>query len=180
MSSLIKTGLLVSLIALLTACASPARISGMTAAYEPSLNPSQTHLQDSIRISQVTGGKDTNPLWTSQVDAVSFRQALEQSLRQSGLLGDSALANHYLSAQLMELDQPLFGTALTVRARVRYQLIDASTNETVYQRLIDQPYTAKFSDAFVGTERLKLANEGAIRTNIEALIQDLYQLKPNQ
>ena len=179
MPKLIKTALLLSLIALLTACASPARIAGMTASPQPSLDPNQTHLKESIRITQVSGGQETNPMWTSQVDAASFRQALEQSLRQAGLLGNAELANHYLSAELIDLDQPLIGASFTVTARVRYELIDADADQVVYQELITQPYTAQFSDAFIGTERLKLANEGAIRNNIEALIEDLYQLKPS-
>jgi hypothetical protein len=37
-------------------------------------------------------------------------------------------------------------------------------------------YTAKFSDAFIALERLKLANEGAGRENITELIDRLYKL----
>ncbi len=40
---------------------------------------------------------------------------------------------------------------------------------------IDTPYTADFSAAFVATERLRLANEGAIRTNIGQFMDKLRQ-----
>jgi hypothetical protein len=33
------------------------------------------------------------------------------------------------------------------------------------------------SDAFVGSQRLKLANEGAVKANIESFINDLIALK---
>ncbi|HEY7907177.1 MAG TPA: hypothetical protein VIC53_09710 [Wenzhouxiangella sp.] len=48
----------------------------------------------------------------------------------------------------------------------------------VYERLIERAHTTKFSEAFMGVERLKLANEGAIRVNIESLISDLYKITP--
>jgi hypothetical protein len=35
------------------------------------------------------------------------------------------------------------------------------------------PYTANFSDAFVGMGRLRLANEGAMRENIREIISRL-------
>ena len=37
----------------------------------------------------------------------------------------------------------------------------------------DTPYTADFSAAFVATERLRLANEGSIRTNIGQFMDKL-------
>lgn len=160
----------------LTGCATPARISGMVASYDTIQDPANAYLRDSIRIGQVTGGQDTNPMWTSQVDAVSFRAALEHSLQQAGLHNNTELANHYLNAQLIELDQPLFGAALTVKATVRYQLIHAPSDQVIYERLIERAHTTRFSEAFMGVERLKLANEGAIRVNIEGLISDLYKI----
>ena len=45
------------------------------------------------------------------------------------------------------------------------------------ERKLATPYTAKMGDAFVGTERLRLANEGAVRENISKLIGDLGQMK---
>ena len=46
--------------------------------------------------------------------------------------------------------------------------------------MIQIGYTAKFSDSFLGAERLRLANEGAVKVNIQALIDDLNGLKlPN-
>jgi hypothetical protein len=47
----------------------------------------------------------------------------------------------------------------------------------VFARTIATPYTAKANDAFLAVERLKLANEGAIRTNIARLIEELMALR---
>ncbi|TVQ27201.1 MAG: hypothetical protein EA370_18075 [Wenzhouxiangella sp.] len=148
----------------------------MVVGYQPRHDPSNSFLQTAITVEQVTGGRDTNPMWTSQVDSTSFRVALERSLDSAGLLASGRLNGYWLSAELLRLDQPMIGASLTVTASVRYRLVDMDTGARIYERVIERPYTAQFSDAFIGTERLKLANEGAIRVNIELLIDDLFAL----
>ena len=173
---LLRTVAVLFVIGLATGCAAPARIDGMVAGHQTHHDPSTSFLQNAITVEQVTGGRDTNPLWTSQVDSTSFRVALERSLDSAGLLASGRLNGYWLSAELLRLDQPVFGAAMTVTASVRYRLVDVITGEQIYQRVIERPYTAQFGDAFIGTERLKLANEGAIRANIEMLIGDLFAL----
>ena len=69
------------------------------------------------------------------------------------------------------------GFDMTVGSTVRYSLIETQTRKEVYARVIQINYTAKMSDAFIGSQRLKLANEGSVKTNIEALVNDLIALK---
>ena len=89
--------------------------------------------------------------------------------RQSG--------RYLLMAHLEKLEQPFMGFDMTVTAAVAYTLIERSTGKTVWQKSIATPYTAKVGDAFVGTERLRLANEGSVRQNITQLIGELQQAK---
>lgn len=49
-------------------------------------------------------------------------------------------------------------------------------NVVLFDGNIDSSYTAKVSKTFYGVQRLKRANEGAIRENIAKLIYDLYAL----
>ena len=165
-----------ALLILVTACASPARVDGMVAGHHGQQDPSSSFLRDAVVVQQVSGGRETNPMWTSQVDSTSFRIALERSLEQAGLLSDGRMEDHWLSAELQWLEQPILGASFTVKASVRYQLISSATEEPVYERVIQTAYTARFGDALIGTQRMKLANEGAIRMNIEQLIDDLYNL----
>ena len=51
-----------------------------------------------------------------------------------------------------------------------------SQQRPVFDQVVDVPYTANFSDAFYGVERLRLANEGAIRVNIGAFLQRIAAL----
>jgi uncharacterized lipoprotein YajG len=162
--------------AVLTGCATPAAVEQMAV----SIPTAQKNLKlaKAVGVVEVTGGRDTNPLWTSQISSDGFRRALEQSLESAGMLSKLSAGSEYqLTADLTRVDQPIMGFDMTVTATVRYSLIDSKTRKEVYGRVINIPYTATTSDAFIGSTRLRLANEGAIRENIKAFINDLVSLK---
>lgn len=165
---------------LLVGCAAPARIEQMQVnnSMEVRTAAAKSELKDNVGIKDVTGGKDTNPLWVSNVSSSDFERALEASLKDAGLLSANRQGSKYtLTAHLMKLDQPFIGLSMTVTATVKYTLVDRASGKTVLERDVAVPYTAGVGDAFIGTERLKLANEGAIRSNITQLIGDLVALK---
>jgi|LauGreDrversion4_2_1035121.scaffolds.fasta_scaffold87574_2 hypothetical protein len=164
------------LLSLLFGCASPARIDQMAANIPVAAVDAK--LKKSIALLDVTGGRETNAMWTSQVASDDFRRALEISLERAGLLSKiSSEGRFQLIADLSNLQQPIAGIDMTVTASVQYSLIERKSKKEVYRKVIQQPYTAKFSDAFLGTERLRLANEGAINANISAFIRDIFSLE---
>lgn len=178
MSHLKVLGLFALLV--LTGCAAPARIEQMSI-NSSSVQAVNAPLKKSIGVSEVTGGKETNPMWASQVSSESFQRALEMSLRNVGLSEPLLSANRYhLTADILQVSQPMMGLDMTVTANVRYSLIDTMTRKEVFSKVIAGTFTAKFSDAFVGTERLKLANEGAAKTNIQLLVGELMQFNPSR
>lgn len=163
-------------VVVLAGCATPAAVEQMAV----SLPITQTNpaLKNSVAVAEVTGGRDTNPMWTSQVSGDAFRRALEQSLESAGMFNKIFAGSKYqLTADLTRLDQPMIGLDMTVSSTVRYSLIETHTRKEIYARVIQISYTAKMSDAFIGTQRLKLANEGAVKANIEAFVIDLIALK---
>jgi hypothetical protein len=165
---------------LLAGCATPARVERMQV--DPSLAQrtaaAKSPFKDSIAIMAVTGGKETNPAWISNVSSDDFERALQASLRDAGLLATDRQGSAYtLVANLQKLEQPLVGLDMTVTATVQYTLVERSSGREVYAKTLTTPYTATFSDAFAGVERLKLANEGAMRASISRLIADLTELK---
>jgi hypothetical protein len=83
---------------------------------------------------------------------------------------------YQLTADLLDLSQPLTGANLDVSTSVRYSLIDKSTRKEVYARVIQSAHSAKWNEAFNFNDRLNIANEGAIRTNIQMVIDDLFRL----
>lgn len=162
--------------ALLAGCASPANPDAMRAHPTPLQIAAiqASAVKGEIGINRVSGGGETNPMWTSKVADNDFRKALESSLSDVGALANPQATSKYeLNVSLRKLDQPMMGIDMTVTAGTDYELVDRKTRETVRKVSVDTPYTAKFSDAFSGVERLKLANEGSIRENITKFIDEL-------
>ncbi|WP_082968594.1 hypothetical protein [Perlucidibaca aquatica] len=157
----------------LQGCASGATVAGMTSV--KTFSAAKNHMPAKIMVAPVEGGKSTNPLWTSQVDSKSFEEALTASLQSNGLLAAGSGA-YILKPTLLKLDQPIFGLDLTVKANVRYVLKDSASEKELFNETINSSYTATFNDAFAAIKRLRLANEGAIRKNIEALIERLAKV----
>lgn len=178
----IKSALVLSAALMLVGCATPARVEQMqtTTSMATRVAVSNSPMRESIAIRDVTGGKDTNPMWVSNVSSSDFERALEASLKDAGLWSANRQASKYvLVANLNKLDQPFIGASMTVTATVRYSLIDRATNKDVFERTVATPYTAAWNDSFLGAERLKLANEGAVKANIQQLIDALVALKVN-
>lgn len=164
-------------VVLLAGCATPARIDHMSATSSAQHRTVETPLRNNLAIKDVTGGTETNPMWVSKVSSSDFEKALEASLRSAGLLADRQAGDFVLTADLTKLEQPFIGLDMTVTSSVRYMVVQRSSGKTVFDRTVTTPFTAKLSDALIAIERLKLANEGAIRTNIGELLSQLMDLK---
>jgi len=154
----------------LGACASGADSGAMTVPVSPDMLVSDmSPARHAVAVGVVSGGEKTNPLWTSQVSNENFKMALANSLELAVLKGDAG-APYILNARLVSLHQPIMGFDMTVTSTVEYTLLPAGQTTPVLDETIVAPYTANFSDALVAGERLKLANEGAMRANIHEII----------
>jgi hypothetical protein len=171
-----KLAVAAALIAGLAGCASSADPKAMVVAPAAAAKPFPATLQHAMCARNVTGGEKTNPMWASKVDNEGFKAALSSSLDASGLSAPSG-CQFPIDANLLGLSQPSFGFDIEVTAHVNYKVYQAS-GEPLLLSTIDSPYTAKMSEAFVGVERLKKANEGAIRTSIQMFFDKLRDLTP--
>jgi hypothetical protein len=165
-------------VAFLPACAAPARPELMTAVVADSGSHAMvanSPLRQQVWLASVTGGEPTNPIWTSEVGNSEFREALRRSLDGAGFAASDDGGRFSLHADLIRVDQPLIGFSITVTSTAGYRLVDDTTNETVFSETIIAPYTAGVGDAFLGVERLRIANEGSIRQNIAQFIQKLIE-----
>ncbi|MDD5364687.1 MAG: hypothetical protein PHR30_05055 [Gallionellaceae bacterium] len=158
----------------LQGCASPATQQGMTVT--PSMvERTNDTFKHAIRIDSVAGGKDTNPLWTSQVGTEDFKKALTDSLGNAGYLASSDdQAKYALSANFLELDQPLIGLTLDVKSSVQYQLKGNGLDKSIPVRATG---TAGFSDAAIAIARLRIASERSILENIKELLRQLADIR---
>jgi hypothetical protein len=139
-------------------------------------------LKGQVGVATVKGGMATNKWWGSKVSADALQQALEESLLSVGMkpLSPEPAPRFELQAELEALDQPLVpALGVTVGTAVRYTLVDKASGRTVYQRRIANTDEARFSEAIVSpNERLRIANERALRANIDLLLRDLVTLRP--
>lgn len=170
---LVNGALALGLVLALGACASGATPGAMTAAVsEQTLLSPASRLRQAVQVGAVSGGRETNPLWTSQVSDADFATALRQSLSTHAMLAINA-ETFRVDATLSALEQPFAGLDLEVRSRVRYRVTHVASGRVAFEREIAVAYTAPFSAAFMAIERLRLANEGSIRENIRAFLTAL-------
>lgn len=168
-----RVGLCAVILCLVAACASPARMNAMIPERtEATLIAETSPLAKAIEVTSVTGGEETNPMWKSEVGNPEFGEALKNALASHAMLATGP-GRYKLTAALTNIDQPIFGASFTVTASVRYRLTDVGTSKDVFDQTVTESYTANFSDALLGVERLRLANEGAMRVNIGAFLKSL-------
>ena len=65
---------------------------------------------------------------------------------------------------------------MTVTASVAYRLTEIATGAVVYQETRTSLGTASLNDAVTNTNRLRIADERALRANLRKLVEDLYAL----
>jgi hypothetical protein len=65
---------------------------------------------------------------------------------------------------------------MTVTASVAYRLTDTASGAVVYQDTRTSIGTASLNDAVLNVNRLRIADERALRANLRKLIEDLYAL----
>jgi hypothetical protein len=160
------------LLAGLGACATPAGYTSMvpelaTADLGPGPAPSY---RGAITVASVGIGTDTSTPWTSQIGGAEFQDALVRTLTLANLASPQG-GRFRLDATLLGLSRPFAGFAMTVTASV-----DTATGAVVYQETRTSLGTASLNDAIMNANRLRIADERALRANIRKLIEDLYAL----
>ena len=155
----------------LTGCATPASPTGMAVSATEPIAQKNPALQNAVTVRSVSGGKETNPLRTSQVDNNGFRTALTQSLYSIGYAaGTTEQQKLVIDAELVSLSQPHFGFTFDVTSSVIYRVEGKSFKRDFP---ITATGTARTSDAFVGFERWRIANERSIQENIRQFLREL-------
>ncbi|BES70125.1 hypothetical protein RE428_11430 [Marinobacter nanhaiticus D15-8W] len=170
----VRSTIILAALAYLSGCASGAKMENMV--YDGPLKQYDTHLADNMGLTKVSGGEETNPAWTSEIDDDAFSGALKESLTAQGLLSDNG--RYQLEVVMVEVDQPMFGLDMAVTTHIKYILSDRENgNAVVMDETIAAQYTATLGDAFAAVKRLRLANEGSGKANITALLDKLSALQ---
>lgn len=165
------------LLAGLGACATPASYTSMIpelASADLGSGPAPSY-RGAITVAPVSIGNDTSAPWRSQIGSAEFQEALVRTLMFANLAGAQG-SRFRLDATLLGLERPYAGFAMTVTASVAYRLTDTATGAVVYQDTRTSFGIATLNDAITNVNRLRMADERALRANIRKLIEDLYAL----
>jgi hypothetical protein len=163
-------------LACLGACAPPASYSAMVAGAPPGQAPAPVY-RNAITVGSVTLGRDVGTPWTSAVSPDHVQQALVQTLAVAGL-GQPANGRFRLDGMLLTLDRPYAGFAMTVTATIAWRLTDTTNGVVVYDRVFRTLGTATLDDAVDNNNRLRIADQRAVRANLQLLVLDFYALPP--
>ncbi len=161
----IKLTVVAILLTGLLGCASGAKMEGMSFYGERMNHPAA--LRRNITITEVTGGAETNPAWTAEINSGQFTGALVESLRAQTLYSGSGIFE--LKVEMIEVEQPTSGPDITVITKIRYTMKNSTGNLTVFDETIEASHTAAIKSR-------RLAYEGAAKKNIEALLEKLSRL----
>jgi hypothetical protein len=132
---------------------------------------------------EVVGGRETHPLWTSQISDSAFTEALSSAIVQSGVfvaVVNDEKADYLLDVTILHYDQPVIGPKIgmgfDVNMVTRWELSKAGEYKRVWMDTVSTTYKTKLGEAIL-TERLQKANEGVVRTNIQEAIRRLSQIQ---
>ena len=163
---------------LLSACSQPARAPRMTVhnVMEKAV-AADTQLEESFAVGGVTGGHETNPLWTPEVSDAELREALERSLERNRMLAAMPDSARYLvTARVLQFGRPLVGFSMRVSPRIAYRVVEQGTEQAIFDEVVSTSYTVDFAESPLGAERLRLANEGAIRESIREFLNRFHDV----
>ncbi len=160
------------LVLALYGCASGPTASSMIATVK---TETQIMAEGELVVSEVSGGKETNPMWVSSIDNESFREALYKSLAYAKLFQGTYLEGekeYRLDSEIVS-QEVKSGINMSATILVHYQLYSRSENKIVWSENIFSQHEALFEETYYGVKRAQLANEGAVKDNIKQLILKL-------
>lgn len=141
-----------------------ANISAETLAEYPSLT-------GSLVVEDVLIGKPKDDWVPSSVSKEALGIAIEQSLKNNGLLSaDPADAPYKLVVAVNELHWALQGGETWVNSKITYKILQANGG-TFYETTVPSSTDLDFLDIFDDTDRNRIATETNIRESIQKFIE---------
>jgi hypothetical protein len=153
-------------------CAFGAKMENM--AYQGDKKTYDERLKNNVGIVSVYGGERTTPVGPPAISNEEFSRAVKKSLSEQDLLSENG--KFQLEILIADNNRPSFGADMTVTTYVQYVLTDTNTNSMIFDEIIFTSYTVALDDAFAGTKRIRLANEGSGKMNIEKFLEKLSEL----
>ncbi|MGQ0591260.1 MAG: hypothetical protein ACT4QB_01060 [Gammaproteobacteria bacterium] len=156
----------------LAACARDPEVTAMVPAAPQSLPASS---EKTIAIDRAQGGEDTNLFIAPSLGDAGFRRALHLALERSGLFQAAVIdqSADYLLYPEVITQELIPGLKMTAVLHARYRLIESWSKKKLWEDRILTVYDADLGEGLYGLTRARAALEGAVRTNVEKLVQRL-------
>ena len=164
--------------ALLTGCVPPTKTEHMVVS---SNNQRQAHSKffEKLSVGNVTVNLKDDKRAESQITKQDLKAALYKSLANYSFIATSSPATYKMDAELETFEQVGFDVKISnmldikVKSVISYSIYEIYSGKLVFKKNIESYYTTEFNKAFAGVKRVRLANEGSIRSNFELLMQEL-------
>lgn len=165
--------LAIGLLAVLGACAQPARLDQMVP--EASARPAGgSWLDGALCVTAVSGGRDTDETDRAEVSDIALEKALVDTLVRNRLSPRLKRDCRYgLEAALVAVPAKAGPPGSEVSALIDYRVLARGGDAPVYASTVEAPFVVQTGRGAVGVDRLQRAKEGAVRANIGAFIDDL-------
>jgi len=138
-----------------------------------------TKMTPESNVSDVSFSGSANILVVGSNEAIAknsdIKLAIEAALANSQLFnGDET--KFRINVNVLSIKNPMMGINLKSELRIKWQLIDIAENKIVWEDNLTNDYTATMTDSLVAVTRLRIANEGVIRENIQLAIDEMIAL----
>lgn len=152
-----KRALAISILLILGGCASIA--------------PEQITPRD-LLLDQVEGKSNVRVSGSNEqiIKNEDLKLAVESAIISSQLFSGMG-RNLNVSVSVLSIKNPMFGMDLTAEARVRWQILNADSKEEIFNAVFSSSHTSTVGDHVVAVQRMKMANQEALRKNIEIALK---------
>lgn len=152
-----KRALAISILLILGGCASIA--------------PEQITPRD-LLLDQVEGKSNVRVSGSNEqiIKNEDLKLAVESAIISSQLFSGMG-RNLNVSVSVLSIKNPMFGMDLTAEARVRWQIVNADSKEEIFNAVFSSSHTSTVGDHVVAVQRMKMANQEALRKNIEIALK---------
>ena len=136
-----------------------------------SIAPDQITPRD-LLLDQVEGKSNVRVSGSNEqiIKNEDLKLAVESAVLSSQLFSGVG-RNLNVSVSVLSIKNPMFGLDLTAETRVRWQIFNADSKEEIFNSVISSSHTSTVGDSLVAAQRLKMANQEALRKNIEMALK---------
>lgn len=104
------------------------------------------------------------PLW---------KESLSGALAQAKVFDEASAKGVKVVVQVLAIDAPEFGAAMTTKSSARYDVVDAASGAVLFSKVIDSKGVTPADFAFMGAVRAQDSVNRSVRNNISDFIKEL-------